>query len=58
MDQNEILHDPRHLGVLSGASKMIYEAMVCLAQTMDISCSNTKTSSKRTKMGFDMTHVT
>jgi hypothetical protein len=23
MDQNEIPHDPRHLGVLSGASKMI-----------------------------------
>ena len=25
---------PRHLGVPSGASKMIYEPMVCLAQIM------------------------
>jgi hypothetical protein len=30
MDRNEILQDPRHLGVPSGASKMISEAMVHL----------------------------
>jgi hypothetical protein len=38
MDQNEIPHDPRHLGVPSGASKMISEAMVSLAQTVHLSC--------------------
>jgi hypothetical protein len=37
MDQNEILHDPRHLGVPSGASKMISEAMARSAQTMHLS---------------------
>jgi hypothetical protein len=45
-DQKEILHDPRHLGVPSGASKMIYEAMVRLLQTVDISCTETNTISK------------
>jgi hypothetical protein len=37
MDQNDIPHDPRHLGVPSGASKMISEAMVRLTQTMHLS---------------------
>jgi hypothetical protein len=31
-DQNKIPHDPRHLGVLSGASKTIFEPMVHLAK--------------------------
>jgi hypothetical protein len=30
MDQNELPLEPRHLGVPSGASEMIYELMVCL----------------------------
>jgi hypothetical protein len=34
---NEILHDPRHLGVLSGRSKMISELMVRSAQTVHLS---------------------
>jgi hypothetical protein len=34
MDRNEILHDPRHLGVSSGASKMIFELTVRSVQTM------------------------
>jgi hypothetical protein len=34
---NEILHDPRHLGVLSGPSKMISELMVRSAQTVHLS---------------------
>ena len=46
---NEIPHDPRHLGVPSGASKMISEPMVCLAQTVHLSCTNTNTISKRTE---------
>ena len=54
---NEIPHDPRHLGVPSGASKMISEPMVCLAQTVHISCTDTNTVSKRIETRFDMTHV-
>jgi hypothetical protein len=43
MDRNEIPHDPRHLGVLSGVSKMIFKPMVRSAQAVHLSCSNTKT---------------
>jgi hypothetical protein len=57
-DRNEVLHDPRHLGVLSSASKMIYEAMVRLVQTVDLFCTETNTISKWTKTRFYMTHVT
>jgi hypothetical protein len=38
MERSEILQDPRHLGVPLGASKMIYENMVCSMQTMHLSC--------------------
>ena len=34
MDQNESPHDPRHLEVPSGASKMISEPMVRSTQTV------------------------
>ena len=37
----EIPHNPRHLGAPSGASKTISEPMVCLAQTVHLSCTNT-----------------
>jgi hypothetical protein len=57
-DQKEILHDPRHLGVPSGASKMIYEAVVRLVQTVDLSCTETNTISKLTETRFYMIHVT
>jgi hypothetical protein len=50
--------EPCHLGVPSGASKTIYEAMVCLAQNMHLSCNDTNTISDWTKMRFHMTHVT
>ena len=46
---NEIPLDPRHLGVPSGASKMIFEPMVRLAQTVHISYINTNTISKQTE---------
>jgi hypothetical protein len=49
---------PRHLGVLSGASKIITEPMVCLAQAMHLSCTDTNTISKWTETRFDMTHIT
>jgi hypothetical protein len=38
MNQNEIPLDPLHLEVLSGASQMIYEAVVRSAQTVHLSC--------------------
>jgi hypothetical protein len=47
-DRNEILHDPRHLGVPSGAPKMVSEAMERLVQTVDLSCTDTNTISKWT----------
>jgi hypothetical protein len=49
---------PTSLGVLSGASKMISEAMVCLVQTVDLPCTETNTISKWTKTRFYMMHVT
>jgi hypothetical protein len=42
----------RHLGVLSGASKIISEPTVCLAQTVHLSLTDTNTISKWTKMRF------
>jgi gamma-glutamylcysteine synthetase len=44
--------------VPSGASKMISKPTVCLAQTMHLSCTDTNTISKWTKMRFHMTHIT
>ena len=42
---NEFPHDTRHEEVQSGASKMIYEPMVHLAQTVHLSCTNTNSIS-------------
>jgi hypothetical protein len=41
-----------------GASKMISEPMVRLAQTVHLACTNANTVSKRTEMRFHMTHIT
>jgi hypothetical protein len=38
MDQNEFPLDPRHVGVPLVVPKMIFEPMVCLTQTMHLSC--------------------
>jgi hypothetical protein len=57
-DQKEILYDPRHLGVPSGVSKIISEAMLRLVQTVDLSCTETNNISKSTETRFYMTHVT
>ena len=57
-DRNEISHDPCHLGVPSGASKMICEPMVRLTQTVHLSCTDTNTISKHTESRFHRTHVT
>jgi hypothetical protein len=38
MDRIELLLEPHHLQVPSGASKMIFEPMVCSAQLVHLSC--------------------
>jgi hypothetical protein len=48
-DRDKIPHDPRHLRVLSGASKMIYEPVVCSVQTVHLSCVKISTISKWTE---------
>jgi hypothetical protein len=50
--------EPRHLVVPFGASKIIREPIIRLAQTVLLSCTDTSTISKRTKTRFHMTHVT
>jgi len=57
-DRNELSIEPRHLGVQSGASKMIPEPMVRLAQIVHLVCTDANTVSKCTETRFDMTHVT
>jgi hypothetical protein len=57
MERNKLPHEPRHLGVPSGVCKMISEPMVCLARTVHLSLSDTKTISKRAKKRFHMTRV-
>jgi hypothetical protein len=60
MDQNEIPHDPSHLGLPSGsgASIMTSDPMVCWAQTMHLSGIKTVSISKQNEIWFYMTHVT
>jgi hypothetical protein len=53
-DQNEIPHDPRHIGFPSDVSKMIFEPMVHSTQTMHLSCVKVSTMSKQTKMSFQL----
>jgi hypothetical protein len=57
-DRNELPLEPRHLGVPSGASRMISGPMVCLAQTVHLSYTDTNTISIPTETRFHMTHVT
>jgi hypothetical protein len=58
MDQNEIRHNPRHLGVQSGTSEMISTPMEHLAETMQLFCVKISTLSKWTKMSFHLSLVT
>jgi hypothetical protein len=58
IDRNKILHDPRHLGVPSRASKMIFELTVRSAQTMHLSWIKISTVSNRSKTSFHLSHVT
>jgi hypothetical protein len=57
-DRTELLVEPRHLGVPSSASKTISMPMVCSLETVHLSCTDTNTISKRTKMRFHTTYVT
>jgi hypothetical protein len=50
--------DPRQLGVPSGASKMIYEPMVRLTQTEQLSCTDANTLSKHIETRLHLTHLT
>jgi hypothetical protein len=58
MDQNEIPHDPRHLGVSSGASKIISEAIVCSALTVHLSCLKISTIFEWTELSFHLSLIT
>jgi hypothetical protein len=49
--------NPRHLGVPSGASKMIYEPMGRLTQTEHLSFTDANTVSTQIKKRFHMTHI-
>jgi hypothetical protein len=57
-DRNEHLVEPRQIGVPSGASKIISKPMVCLAQTVHLSCIDTNIISKQTETRFHLTHIT
>ena len=56
-ERSETPHDPRHLGVPSGASKMIYEPMVRWTQTVDLSCVKISTISKRSELSLEPHHL-
>jgi hypothetical protein len=58
MDRNKILHDPRHLGVPSDASKIISELTACSAQTVHLSWIKISTLSKRTETSFYLYLIT
>jgi hypothetical protein len=58
MDRNDVPLSPRHLGVPSGVSKMIYEPMVRSVQTVHLTCAEIDTISVQTKTRFHLTHIT
>jgi hypothetical protein len=54
----EVPLEPCHLAVPFGASKTIPEPIICSAQIVLLSCTDTNTISEQTKTRFHMTHVT
>jgi hypothetical protein len=58
MERSEISHDPYHLEVPLGVSKMISKLMVHLAQTVHLTCTNANTVSIEKEVRFHMTHAT
>ena len=58
MNQNELPLEPRHLGVPSGASKLISKPMARFAQTVLLTCTNNNIVSNWTETRFHITYVT
>jgi hypothetical protein len=56
IDRNKLPLEPCHLEVPLRAMKMISEPMVCLAEPVQVYCTDTNTVSKWTKTRFHMTH--
>jgi hypothetical protein len=52
---SELPLDPRHLGVLSGVPKMIFEPIGHSVQTVQLSCIEISTISKESEMSFHLT---
>ena len=57
MERSEIPHDPRHLGVPSGASKTIFEPMVRLTQTVHLSYIKISTIPKQAELSLETRHL-
>jgi aspartate/glutamate racemase len=58
IDLNDLPLDPRHLGVPSGVTKMIFMLVVPSAQTVHLSCAEINTLSKWIEMSIHLIHVT
>ena len=57
MERGEIPHDPRHLGVPSGASKTIFEPMLRLTQTVHLSYIKISTIPKQAELSLETRHL-
>jgi hypothetical protein len=57
-DQNEIPHDPSHLVVISGASKMISKPVICSAQSVHLSWVKISTISQQNETSIHLSLVT
>jgi hypothetical protein len=57
-DRTQLSLELHHQGVSPGASKVIFEPMVCLGQTVHQSCLKISTISKRTEMSFHLSLIT
>jgi hypothetical protein len=58
IDQNEVPLDSRHLRILLGAPKMIFEPVARSAQTVHLYCIEINSISEENEMSFHLTHVT
>jgi hypothetical protein len=58
MDENKLSLKPRHIGVPSGASKVIFESMGRLTRTVHVSCLKISTIYKWTETRFHLSLVT
>ena len=56
-DRTELPLEPLHLGVQTGALKMVSQTMLHYVQTLHLSCTETNIVSKQTEARFRMTHV-